>query len=74
MKIDYYLKALFGGLVAALTALGGMLSGEDTLGTITAGEWVTVAIAFLAGLVTVYAIPNATMPPKQEPIEIGDAP
>ncbi len=70
MKVDYYLKALAGGLTAALTALGGMLT-EASLETVTAGQWVAVALAFLGGLGIVYAIPNRERPPAQTPIWTG---
>lgn len=53
-KIAPYLKAITGAIVAGLTALGAALSDNE----VTAGEWVTVAIAFFAGLGLVWAIPN----------------
>ena len=72
MKIDYYLKALVGGLVAALTALGGMLTApEATLEGLSAGQWVAVALAFLGGLTAVYAAPNREREPDQTPVWVG---
>ena len=53
----FVIAALTTGLVALQTAL--------TDGTVTAAEWVTIAIAAL-GAIAVYAVPNAT-PPAQEP-------
>ncbi|HTR78225.1 MAG TPA: hypothetical protein VMH39_08950 [Gemmatimonadaceae bacterium] len=52
-------KALAGGILGALTALGGYLTNSTSLGQVTAGQWVYVAIAFLVGTGVVYAIPNA---------------
>jgi hypothetical protein len=72
VKIDYYLKALAGALTAALAALGGMLTApESSLATVTAGQWIAVALAFLGGLGLTYAIPNAPKPPTQVPVETG---
>ena len=51
-------KAVFAGLLAALTALGAYLINSTSLGDITAGQWVYVAIAGLVALGAVYGIPN----------------
>lgn len=54
-----YLKALVGAAVAGLTALGtGLTPDPDGTVAVTPTEWVAVAIAFLAGLGLVYAVPN----------------
>lgn len=71
MKVDMYYKAIVGGLVAGLAALGGMLVGDAAISDITAGQWVTVALAFLTGLGVVYGVPNAPREPSQEPIWVG---
>lgn len=72
MWIDKYLKAIIGGLIAGLSLLAGFLSAPDaTFQSITAGQWVGVAIAFLFGLTGVYATPNGMQPPKQTPIWVG---
>ena len=55
-------KAIVGALIAALAILGGYLVNNTSFGDITAGQWVAVAIAFLAGLAAVWAIPNAKPP------------
>ena len=49
-----YAKAVIGGAVAGLTALGTALTDNQ----VTAAEWVGVAIAALAALGLVYAVPN----------------
>lgn len=49
-----YAKAIIGAAVAGLTALGGALADDR----VTSGEWVGVAVATIAGLGLVYAVPN----------------
>ncbi|MFI6329846.1 hypothetical protein ACIBBG_16285 [Micromonospora chersina] len=49
-----YAKAIVGGAVAGLTALGTALADNH----VTPSEWVGVAIATLAALGIVYAVPN----------------
>ena len=49
-----YAKAIVGFVLAALTATGTAL----TDGSITPAEWVAVAIAAVATLTAVYAVPN----------------
>ena len=49
-----YSKAIVGFILAALTATGTAL----TDGEITTAEWVAVAIAAVATLTAVYAVPN----------------
>ncbi|MFG2165503.1 hypothetical protein [Micromonospora chersina] len=49
-----YAKSIIGGLVAGLTALGTALTDNQ----VTTSEWVGVAIAALAALGIVYAVPN----------------
>ena len=58
-------SALVGGAIAALSALLTALQGEHTgFGTITASQWVTVALAGLVGLgVTGGATARATNAP-----------
>lgn len=54
MSVKPYLKAIVGGLVAGLTALGTAMT-DDTVST---AEWVAVAVATLGALGVVYATPN----------------
>lgn len=51
-------KAIVGAVLAALAILGGYLVNDTAFSDITAGQWVAVAVAFLAGLAAVWAIPN----------------
>ena len=54
-----YAKAVVGAFIAALTALGAVLVvGDVGFGEVTAGQWVTVAIAFLTTFAGVWAVPN----------------
>jgi len=66
-----YLKAIVSAAVSAviafLSSLLTALQGQDTgFDTITAGQWVTAAIAFLVGLGiaggTTYRVPNLSRP------------
>jgi hypothetical protein len=68
-RIDEMAKAIFGGIIAALTAAGTALSVGD--GSVTAEGWVAIAVAFFSTFSTVYFVPNAERPPKQIPIYIG---
>lgn len=54
MSIRPYMKAIVGGLVAGLTALGTAMT-DDTVST---AEWVGIAVATLGALGIVYATPN----------------
>ena len=49
-----YAKAIVGAAVAGLTALGTALADDR----VTSVEWVGVAVATLAALGLVYAVPN----------------
>jgi hypothetical protein len=60
MKVSKYAKAVVGALVAA----GGALTPALADGVVTNGEWVTVALAGLAALGIVWAVPNAKETPK----------
>jgi hypothetical protein len=51
-------KAIYGGLVAGLAALGGLLVNDTGLGDITAGQWVFVVLAALVAGGGVYGISN----------------
>lgn len=55
VTVDRYAKAIIGALVAALGAVQVALVSPG----VTSTEWVTVAIAFLAGLGFIWAVPNA---------------
>jgi hypothetical protein len=48
-----YAKAIVAGLIAGLTALAPALDGG-----VSGKEWIAIALATLAGLGVVYAVPN----------------
>ncbi|MEU5938631.1 hypothetical protein ABZ807_05485 [Micromonospora sp. NPDC047548] len=54
MSIKPYAKAAVGAAVAGLTALGTALADDR----VTSVEWAGVAVATLAALGIVYAVPN----------------
>ena len=59
-----YAKAVAGGLVSGLTALGTALID----GFVSPLEWVTIALAFLLGTGLTYAVPNTPTPnPPKDP-------
>jgi len=59
MSVALYLKAVVGAVLAALALLGGYLVNDTSLGDITAGQWVAVAVAFFGALAAIWAVPNA---------------
>lgn len=61
-NIAPYLKAVVAALVAGLSSLGAFLINDTSLGDITAGQWVAVAISFLVALGAVFAVPNQVPP------------
>jgi hypothetical protein len=52
-------KAIYAGIVAGLGALAAVLVGDVGLSDVTAGQWVTVALAALIAFGGVYGIRNA---------------
>lgn len=56
-------KAIYSGLIAGLSALGGYLTNSTSIGQITAGQWVFVAIATLVSAGGVYGITNTASKP-----------
>jgi len=61
-KLAPLAKAIYAGLLAGLSALGGYLTNSTSLGQITAGQWVFVALAVLVAGGGVYGIPNTAGP------------
>ena len=57
-NIAPYAKAVVAALIAGLSMLSGFLVNDTSLGDITSGQWVSVAIAFLVALGAVFAVPN----------------
>ena len=57
-KVAPYAKAVIAAVLAALSALSAYLVNNTSIGDLTAGQWVQVAIAFVIALGAVFAIPN----------------
>lgn len=72
-RIDLIAKAVVGGIISALTALGAALgtTANKTFAEVTAEGWVAVALAFIATFAGVYFVPNTPVEPSQEPVETG---
>jgi hypothetical protein len=51
-------KAIYAALVAALSGLSAVLVGGDSLGQVTSGQWVSIALAALVAGGGVYGITN----------------
>jgi hypothetical protein len=60
MGIDKIAKAVIGAIIAGLGALAGILVGDVAIDDVSAGQWVTVALATFVALGAVYAVPNAS--------------
>jgi hypothetical protein len=56
--IGQALRAFYAALVAALSGLVTVLVGDSGLGDLTAGQWVTIALAALVAFGGVYGISN----------------
>lgn len=67
MSIKPYAKAVVGGLVAGLTALGTAMTDD----TVTTAEWVGIAVATLGALSFVYATPNRDPQPPTD-VDVAD--
>lgn len=52
-----FAKAIFAGVVAALTALSTVLVDDASLGDLTDGQWVVVVLGALVAAGGVYALP-----------------
>lgn len=51
-------KAILAALIAGLGALSASLVDNKSLGDVTDGQWVAVAVAFFVALGAVYGVPN----------------
>ena len=60
MGINTIAKAVIGAVVAGLGSLVAVLVGDVGLDDVTAGQWVTIALATFGALGAVYGVPNAT--------------
>lgn len=56
--ITPYAKAILAALVAGLGALATALVDDNSLGDVSDGQWLAVALAFLVALGAVFAVPN----------------
>jgi hypothetical protein len=52
-------KAIYAAAVAGLSGLSAVLVGGDSLGQVTSGQWVSIALAALVAGGGVYGITNA---------------
>jgi len=68
-RIDEMAKAIFGSIVASLTAAGAALAAGN--GNIDAEGWVAISAAFFATFSAVYFVPNKERPPEQVPLYVG---
>lgn len=55
-------KAIYAGVVSALGSLTVVLVGHTSLSQVTAGQWVTTALAALVSAGGVFGISNRTAP------------
>lgn len=62
MNLGQFAKAIYATVVAALGALATVLVGDAGFSDVTAGQWVTIALAALVAGGGVYGIRNA--PPR----------
>jgi hypothetical protein len=63
MTIRQAAKAIYGGLVAALSGLSAVLVGGTSFGDVSAGQWVSIVLAGLIAGGGVYGISNAPKAP-----------
>lgn len=59
-RIGQAAKAIYAGVFAALGALGVVLVGDMSLGAVTDGQWVAIAVVGLGAFGGVYRIKNAS--------------
>lgn len=53
-----YIKAILGGVGAAVWSLTAYVSGDETLADVTTSEWLFVTLAVLTTFGIVYVVPN----------------
>lgn len=56
--VQQSLKAFYAAAAAALSGLAAILVGNATFSDITAGQWVTIAVAALAAFGAVWGVTN----------------
>ena len=60
--IQYVAKAIYAGAVAFLGAVAAILVGDVGFGDITAGQWVTIALATILALGGTFGLRNGEKP------------
>ena len=55
-------KAIFAGVVTFLGSVSVLLVGDTTFGTITQGQWVTIALATIVAVGGVFGLTNGEKP------------
>lgn len=60
MNVGLYAKAIYAFVVAGLGAIATVLVNDASVGDLTDGQWVTVALAALVAGGGVFGIPNRT--------------
>ena len=58
MDVAHFAKAIYAFVVAGLGSLAVPLVGDTGFGDLTAGQWVTIALAAIVAGGGVYGIPN----------------
>lgn len=53
------LKAFYGAAVAGLGSLGTVLVGDTSIGQVTSGQWVAIALSTLIAFGAVYGVTNS---------------
>jgi hypothetical protein len=53
-------KAFYAAAIAALSGLSAVLVGGDSFGQVSAGQWVSIALAALVAFGGVYGLTNRT--------------
>ena len=60
--VRYAAKAIFAGAVAFLGGVAAILVGDATFGDVTAGQWVTIALATVIAVGGVFGLSNGPKP------------
>lgn len=61
-SVDQMAKAILAAVVAGLGSLSAVLVGHTSISSVSAGQWVTIALAAVIALGAVYGVPNAKPP------------
>lgn len=66
--VGYAAKAIFATVTAFLASLATVLVGNASLSDVTAGQWVTAALAALVAGGGVFGIQNSVLPKKKKTV------